>query len=217
MSNADLAVCTWSGYDSDGFLGVQCGSLAKGNNSITPFHYLSPGGLHHRPLDPKGEVGATALRWFDTIEGWAFVLGDVRTDAALPNLPKGATLLHDTGQSGGDPFVGTVLLDPEAKKIEVEAHRAGVKIALKNAEGLTVEMNGTTLKITGATSVELGDGASPLALASLVSAQLTALLAAIGTAASTEKAASGMGGMSALQGLLSAWPQPVAATIAKGA
>lgn len=50
--------------------------------------------------------------------------------------------------------------------------------------------------------------ASPVALATLVDAALAALLVAITAAATTETAASGLGGMSALMANLAAWPPP---------
>jgi hypothetical protein len=49
-------------------------------------------------------------------------------------------------------------------------------------------------------------GALPVAIAQLVDAQLSALKAAITAAAATEAGASGLGGMTALNGSLSAWP-----------
>lgn len=64
----------------------------------------------------------------------------------------------------------------------------------------------------GKLSVSAGGLPSPVALASLVTATLTALKAAVDAAATAEANAGGMGGMNALKAALSAWPMDVAAT-----
>lgn len=54
----------------------------------------------------------------------------------------------------------------------------------------------------------VGPAPQPVALAPLVLAIFSALKAAIATAAATETGASGLGGMTALNGALSSWPGP---------
>jgi hypothetical protein len=57
-------------------------------------------------------------------------------------------------------------------------------------------------------AIEIGAGADFVALAQKVLAELTALKGFIASAAGTEAGAAGLGGMTALSGLLSAWPSP---------
>lgn len=74
------------------------------------------------------------------------------------------------------------------------------------------------LAMTIEVQVELnlgGAGATFVALAPLVAAQLAALKVAIASAAETEAGAAGTGGMTALNTALSAWPTAVAATKVK--
>lgn len=212
----DISTCTWSGYDREGFLAIQAEALAEGDHGMTPFHQLSPGGMDHRPVDPDGRKGELCFRIVRGPEGFVFQLNDARTEHALPNLNKGATRIFDTGTFQGQPFHFTIELDPLAEQLDVKSWRAGGKYRFENIEGLVIEHDGTTVTITGATSVELG-GTLALAVAQLVDAQLQALLLAVQNAAASEAAATGLGGMTALAAALSGWPQTTAATITKGA
>lgn len=154
----DLSVCTWSEYTADGFLGLQLGAFADNGKGISAFHHLSPLGLDARPVDPEGEgeIGALGWRYFDAKEGFGFPLNDVRTEKALPNLNKGATRIFDTGVYKADPFHFTCTLDPKTKELTIESHRVAGKIIFKNKEGVTVEISGTSVSISGATSVNAG-------------------------------------------------------------
>lgn len=212
----DLSYCTHSEYDSDGFLGIQVDVYATSGSGDTPGHQLSPGGMDHRPVDPEGEIAEMCWIFEDGHQNLVFPLNDPRTESALPNLNKGATRLFDTGTFGAFPFHFTATLDPIDATCVVESHRVGGKIRLKNIEGVTFELDGTNVKITGATSVECG-GQLALALGPAVDGMLSALKGFIATAAGTEANASGMGGMTALAGLTSAWPSTVGASISKGA
>lgn len=207
---------TWSGYDRDGFLAVQVESLSEGDHGMSPLHNLQPLGLHARPVDPDGRAGVLTERSLDGKEGFVRLYGDQRTEWQLPNLNKGATCLHDTGTFKGHPFHYTVTLDAEAEQLEIKSWRAGNLITIENVEGLRSEHDGTEFKITGATSAELG-GTQPLSVAALVDAQLNALKVAILSAASSEAAAAGLGGTTALAAALGAWPLSTAALITKGA
>lgn len=153
----DLSVCTWSEYTKEGFLALQLDAFAEQGRGISPFHHLSPLGLDARPVDPDtAEIGALAWRDFDAKEGFGFPLNDVRTEAALPNLNKGATRIFDTGVYGAEPFHFTCTLDPQSKELTIESHRIAGKIIFRNKEGVTIEISGTNVSISGATSVKAG-------------------------------------------------------------
>ena len=184
MNDADLSVCTGSEVDENGFLGVQIGSFGEPGEGISPLACLYQAGIDHRPTDPVGDEGELFLRWFEGSEGFAISMGDVRTLTALAPLAKGATRLHDTGAYKGDPYKFTVLLDPKANALTVEAHRAGSVIELKNTEGLSLKLDGTTLEISGATAVKLG-GQLELAMHAQALTALNALSAAVASVAGT--------------------------------
>ena len=183
-SDLDLAVCTGTEYDENGFLGVQVDAFASSGRGISKIHCLSGGGVDHRPVDPDRDVGELAVRWFEGDEGFAFFAGDVRTEQALPNLPKGATRLFDTGVFRGDAFKFTVTLDPQEHALTVQAHRAGGVIELRNAEGLSLKLDGTIVEISGATSVKLG-GQLEFAMHAQALTALNALSAAVTSVAGT--------------------------------
>lgn len=174
----DLSLCTWSEYTEDGFLGLQLDAFAENGRGISAFHHLSPLGFDARPVDPEGEVGALGWRMFDAKEGFGFPLNDVRTERALPNLNKGATRVFDTGRRKGVPFYFTQTFDPITATATIESHRAGGKIILKNQEGVQVAISGTTVKVTGASSVECG-GTKELAIFDPLKAALDAVSTAL--------------------------------------
>ncbi|HWA29107.1 MAG TPA: hypothetical protein VG734_25885 [Lacunisphaera sp.] len=174
----DLSHCTYSEYDSDGFLGIQADAYASGGRGVSPGHHLSPGGLDHRPVDPQGEVGELCLVIPDGHQNFVLPLNDVRTEARLPNLNKGATRLFDTGTFGGFPFHFTALLDPIDQQLVIESHRPGGKVRTKNAEGATLELAALRYAMSGLTSIELG-GQDPLAKFALLATALTDVAAAL--------------------------------------
>lgn len=156
MDDLDLSYVTFTDYDDDGQLGCQCDAYAEEGHGITPFHTLQPLGLHARPSDPEGERGALCWRWTEGSDGFCIPFGDVRVEGTLPDLTKGATCVHDTVTGEH-----RLTLDAKNKLARLEVP-SGSKIQLDIGGQLKLVMDGTTIKITGATSVECG-GAEALA------------------------------------------------------
>jgi hypothetical protein len=176
--NFDLSHCTFSEYDSEGYLGVQADAYATGGRGVGAGHQLSPGGLDHRPVDPHGEVGALCFVFKDGHQRFVFPLNDVRTEAELPDLNKGATRIFDTGTFDGHTFHFTATLDPIDGRMTHESHRAGGVIETKNAEGAKIELAAQRYAMNGLTSIELG-GQDQLAKFAALAAALTDIGAAL--------------------------------------
>lgn len=108
MKLDDIAVCTLSEYNADGWLGIQVDVLGGKDGSSYPYETLHPFGFMSRPPDP--EVGAEglpskgckALVAYDGDEGFVLPLSDQATVASLPILQKGESQIYASG--GSNPF-----------------------------------------------------------------------------------------------------------------
>lgn len=177
MKNMDLSVCTYTEYDDDGELGIQCDAYAE-EGGLTPFYSIQPLGLHARPADPSGDKGALCLSWNEGAEGFCMPLGDQRVDGPLPNLTKGATCVHDT-KTGRH----RITFDDQNKIVHVE---------VPSGSTFKVTVGSVVFEITPAGEIKLGvgtaaavqcGGVEPLAKFAALNTALQAVASALTTIA----------------------------------
>lgn len=118
-----------------------------------------------------------------------------------PPLPGDVAVVDDAGEQVFgfiDPANAGVALGGEKRWVSRDAERAVVGVIYMRRDG-TYEIGLNPQRHTAVAELVLEQ-------LSLVQAELTALKTAIGTAAVAEAGASGLSGMNALNGALSAWP-----------
>jgi hypothetical protein len=85
---------TFSAYNEDGFLGIQCDVYGEQNSGMPPFEAIGPYGFFSRPTDPDNEGGSSVLYFRQGDQIFALSLGDSRRTAALPPMPKGSSVQY---------------------------------------------------------------------------------------------------------------------------
>ena len=134
----DIGLAVLSVYDGSGFLGIQydaegseLGGLSSGADAtpvpagggVHDYEAIHPGGIMHRPMDPATDangnpVAAQAAQVLNFREGghtFALCLGDPRTQAILPTIAPGSTIVFsDCGSflrlEGSGPAQGQISL-----------------------------------------------------------------------------------------------------------
>lgn len=85
---------TFSEYDEDGFLGVQCDVFGEIDSGMPPFESLGTYGFANRPPDPGDDGASTVLYFYKGDQAFAIPFGDPRRTPSLPPLKKGSSLQY---------------------------------------------------------------------------------------------------------------------------
>ena len=145
-----------SGYDSNGFLGVQVDPYGDENAGTAPIPLFQPIGITSRPAEPAdastgtpvivGTDGASCLAWCGL---------DRKVQAKLPTLTEGSTCVYAANGA-------YILLDADAGTISiVHASSDGTTsstITIDNSGSITI--TGGTITLTG--NVNIGNGGHAL-------------------------------------------------------
>lgn len=150
---------TFSAYDEDGFLGVQCDVYGELESGMPPFESLGTYGFANRPPDPSKDGSCTVLYFYQGDQAFAIPFGDPRRTRSLPPLKKGSSVqycdkpsfdLHDGEDGtktvyvevGNSAHLMTIGVDGNGDAIYELVHSEGMavtmlknKLILKNAAG----------------------------------------------------------------------------------
>jgi hypothetical protein len=156
----ELGTCLATGYDENGFIGVQIDGLGGPDASIQ-FEQLSHSyGFVSRPLDPEDGVGCTLYRWQQRRRRHMWLGDDPRTVSKVPQVKKGGSAQYSSDgcfqvldpethtkttyipYAAGKAHLETVGLDGNGTPIVEYVHGEGMALTmlgrtlvLKNADG----------------------------------------------------------------------------------
>lgn len=91
---ATFGSVTFSAYNEENFLGIQCDVYGETESGMPPFEAIGQYGFFGRPTDPD-ENGASSvlyLQWGD--QYFALPMGDPRRTVSLPPMPKGSSVQY---------------------------------------------------------------------------------------------------------------------------
>lgn len=155
----ELGTCVTTGYDENGFIGVQIDGYG-GPDSSTQFEQLSHAyGFAARPLDPVKGIGCTLFRWNQRRRRHMWLGDDPRLADKVPPIKKGGSAQYasDGSFASFDPETHTWTLyvpyaNGKAHLVTVGKDGNGTPIVeLASGEGpsLTILDKVTTLKNAG--------------------------------------------------------------------
>ena len=192
----DLATATFSEFDDDGFLGVQCDTLSDGTGE-PPFEVHHPYGFAARPLDPDEDGTGCSVLYArqGNRKAYAWLANDPRVSDIMPLLRKGESIqygpkgqfirCHENGNISMLTFVDG----------DTDKHTMFVRLDVE--EGFRVETpwgritlgpNGFHVKTSGGARLDLGSISgipSPLDALATYAKLAAAIVSVEGSAVST--------------------------------
>lgn len=163
---------TFSEYDEDGFLGVQCDVFGEIDSGMPPFESLGTYGFANRPPDPGDDGASTVLYFYKGDQAFAIPFGDPRRTPSLPPLKKGSSIqycdrpsfdMHD-GEDGtktiyvevGDSaHLVTIGIDGNGAPIVEVVHSEGMALTLLDGKSILKNAAGDAYVEVGASGIVL--------------------------------------------------------------
>ena len=155
----ELGTCMATGYDENGFIGVQIDGFG-GPDSSTQFEQLSHAfGFAARALDPEKGVGCTLFRWSQRRRRHMWLGDDPRLVDKIPRIKKGGSVQYasDGSFASFDPETHTWTLYVPYADGKAHLHTVGkdgngtpiVEFASGEGPAFTILGQVTTLKNAG--------------------------------------------------------------------